>query len=379
MSYVKLPPAPIRQEYGTYAWIDWWNKVRDYSQNTFYVADSAFTGLSSKLNRDAADVLGGTITFNSLGAFKVGSVTWNGTSATGTGVMFTENGIVGANGGSIKFAIKSDGTATFGGQLTAAFGSFGAVSVASTMEVANTGAIYSTGKTSYSSTTAGFWLGYDSTAYKFNIGDGTKYLKWSGSSLLFAGDMETTGHVVAHGTSSAEGYTATIIAAPTFSGDAIVGVVVADIGVTGYSDSGIGGKFTGYSGGYGVFAQSAGVAVSARKIGSGTALEVMGPMTIDNSTLVTNLNADKVDGYHAGNSNGNVPVSNGTINTNLFAEFSSKLQATGNTFQFKNGRSTGSQTPTAIPNNKPGTTSGSVAWLTINIDGTDYYVPSWTA
>ncbi|WP_297429059.1 hypothetical protein [Clostridium sp.] len=36
--------------------------------------------------------------------------------------------------------------------------------------------------------------------------------------------------------------------------------------------------------------------------------------------LQTNLNADKIDGYDAGNLSGNIPVSNGTVNTNLNAD-----------------------------------------------------------
>lgn len=32
------------------------------------------------------------------------------------------------------------------------------------------------------------------------------------------------------------------------------------------------------------------------------------------------LDADKLDGYHAGNSSGNIPLSNGTVNTNLNAD-----------------------------------------------------------
>jgi hypothetical protein len=41
---------------------------------------------------------------------------------------------------------------------------------------------------------------------------------------------------------------------------------------------------------------------------------------ISNSMLNTSLNADQLDGYHAGNGSGNVPISNGTTNTNLVAE-----------------------------------------------------------
>ena len=44
------------------------------------------------------------------------------------------------------------------------------------------------------------------------------------------------------------------------------------------------------------------------------------PFNVSSSTLVTNLNADYLDGFHAGNSSGNIPLSNGTINTNLNAD-----------------------------------------------------------
>lgn len=37
-------------------------------------------------------------------------------------------------------------------------------------------------------------------------------------------------------------------------------------------------------------------------------------------TLQSGLNADRVDGYHAGNSSGQIPVSNGTVCTNLNAD-----------------------------------------------------------
>lgn len=35
---------------------------------------------------------------------------------------------------------------------------------------------------------------------------------------------------------------------------------------------------------------------------------------------ITGLNADKVDGYHAGNTSGSIPINNGTVNTNLNAD-----------------------------------------------------------
>lgn len=45
-----------------------------------------------------------------------------------------------------------------------------------------------------------------------------------------------------------------------------------------------------------------------------------GNIPVSNGTVNTNLNADKLDGYDAGNASGNVPVSNGTVSTNLNAD-----------------------------------------------------------
>jgi hypothetical protein len=42
-----------------------------------------------------------------------------------------------------------------------------------------------------------------------------------------------------------------------------------------------------------------GIGCSTHNVAGGTALHVGGNMTIDNSTLVVNLNADKLDGFHA--------------------------------------------------------------------------------
>jgi len=72
--------------------------------------------------------------------------------------------------------IKWDGTdLTITGGLTADY-----------VEVDTDGYVRTAGKTSYSDTDAGFWLGYDTTAYKFYIGDATDYIKWDGSNVLIS-------------------------------------------------------------------------------------------------------------------------------------------------------------------------------------------------
>jgi len=50
------------------------------------------------------------------------------------------------------------------------------------------------------------------------------------------------------------------------------------------------------------------------------------PFVVASATKVPNLNVDKVDGRHAGNFSGGVPVSNGTVNTNLNADMVDGMQ-----------------------------------------------------
>lgn len=53
------------------------------------------------------------------------------------------------------------------------------------------------GKTSYADTAAGYFLGYDSSAYKLKIGNSTKYITWDGSNLVVTGGAITTGSLIA--------------------------------------------------------------------------------------------------------------------------------------------------------------------------------------
>lgn len=54
------------------------------------------------------------------------------------------------------------------------------------------GKFYTTNKTTYADNDAGFFLGYDGTAHKLNIGDATNYIKWDGSALNVAGTIAMT-------------------------------------------------------------------------------------------------------------------------------------------------------------------------------------------
>jgi len=90
---------------------------------------------------------------------------------------------------SAEFSVSHAGalvatSATITGEINASSGS-----IAGPLIMGNAGSIYTTGKATYASTTAGFFLGYDS-GYQFNIGDANSYLKWSGAELLIKGDID---------------------------------------------------------------------------------------------------------------------------------------------------------------------------------------------
>jgi hypothetical protein len=429
MPITNLPPPPTGYEYGEYPWLDWWQKVRDYTLSTYTIANTASTGLASKLNKDAADVLNGTITFDTLGAFKVGTVTWDGTTATGTGVMFTQNGIVGASGGSPKFVLKSDGTATFAGTLSAATGSFGAVTADSSVQVSNTGYFSSANKTSYADTDAGFWMGYDTSAYKVNIGDSTKYIKWTGSNVEVSGDIDTNGlfRVTGSNTVPAIGDYSAIIepASETANGIYITskkfgitvrapamvsGASAFDANVTGSGTSGITIQ-TNSSSSKGISVKASGDGIeSVCTFGTGTAiiadwgpsgtwaLDIIGksrtnnqlvstlatgtaPFDVTSTTKVTNLNADRLDDYHAGNASGNIPVSNGTVNTNLVA---SSVNGTITTTTTCNSIQMNDvlcfNTATTSPGGTGFAVTTETGWIIIKtIGGSSVKIPYWSA
>ena len=57
------------------------------------------------------------------------------------------------------------------------------LNVTNNLILGTSGAIFSTNKTSFSDNDAGFFLGWDSSAHKLNIGDSTNFMKWDGSTL----------------------------------------------------------------------------------------------------------------------------------------------------------------------------------------------------
>lgn len=74
-------------------------------------------------------------------------------------------------------------------------------------------------KSSYSDNTSGLWTGFDGNLMRLNLGDGTNFLKWDGSSLSIAGSITATSGTIG-------GWT---IGSTSLTGG---GVVLSTIGVT---------------------------------------------------------------------------------------------------------------------------------------------------
>lgn len=223
------------------------------------------------------------------------------------------------------------------------------------------------GQTAYNTGT-GFFLGYSGAAYKFSIGDTTHKLTWDGSALGIVGDisgassLNITGNAIFGGSYVVGGVTYAVAA--NTSGVASGGVYGASesgggVGVRGVTAFGAGvyGTANG-SGGVGVkglSTASGGSGVVASGSGGATALDVFGAMTIDNTTLVSNLNADLLDGLHA-------------------VDF---VKSGGIAYQLFGTQTAGSGVATFDGTAKPGGNSTNI-WAKTVIAGVTLYFPVWT-
>lgn len=168
------------------------------------------------------------------------------------------------------------------------------------------------GQTAYDSGN-GFFLGYTGGAYKFSVGNssGNKFT-WDGSTLGIVGDISGTSNINISGTAKVKGaftsgsYNVALAVNESYS--AQTGIVAYTTGSTFSAIVGAGmatgasGVFGSSSGGTGVGGNatgSGGVGVSAVGVLGAKALSVTGLMEINNSTLVTNLNANFVGGKQA--------------------------------------------------------------------------------
>lgn len=140
------------------------------------------------------------------------------------------------------------------------------------LQISSGSNLHSSGK-AYGTATAGFFLGWDSSAYKFDIThDSTHYFRYDpGVGILFAGDIDTTGKIVGTASySTGLGYNAAIYGNASVSGSVgVIGNATTGIGVMGFSagNAGVYGSNTGIGaynnhGVYGISSgSSAGIAI----------------------------------------------------------------------------------------------------------------------
>ena len=166
----------------------------------------ATTGLATKLNAAAASTLTGTVTISTAGSILAGTTT--------NGSYHSPSGFFGVQGGVVKFSVPTSGDPTFAGQLSAAYGSFGAVTIAA-------GGSISSGQTAYN-TGIGWHLSFIGGVPKLSIGNPTgNRLTFDGTTMEYVGGVQlppfsvsiagTLGNTAANGASTYSGLkTATV-------------------------------------------------------------------------------------------------------------------------------------------------------------------------
>lgn len=237
-------------------------------------ASSALSQVANKLNKNASDILSGGITFSSAGGFKTGTISIDGSgNATGDGVAFTSKGIVGRTSSGTTFTLDATtGAATFKGDITGASGTF-------------------TGTVQSAASGNRVILNESSSSYiKVYDNSGGTIFSLLGVSGLYANSTISGASALA---------ALTVTNASGYSGSAIHGInygsghgILADAQSTGTTRNGV----LAYSAGTGSGASAVYAVSSSGSFG----MYCNGRFGISDSTLVTNLNAQYLNGYTSG-------------------------------------------------------------------------------
>lgn len=218
------------------------NTANSTANSANSTANSALSQVSSKLSASSSYILTGAVTVQDTGGIKAGSIAWNSTTGEvtgGSGVVLTEYGLIGAKGGVPTFTITSAGDATFKGDVITSGDVYGSGSVSGAVPIYLAGA---------------------SRAIDYSV-CGYAESNASNTGVIRAGVL---------------GYASAVTSSYNIGVVGIGSRIAKGIGVAGDGVQ------------YGGYFYSPNVA-----------LFVEGKMAITNSTLVSNLNADLLDGYHA--------------------------------------------------------------------------------
>jgi hypothetical protein len=161
----------------------------------------------------------------------------------------------------------------------------------------------------------------------------------------FDGDLNVTGTGNFKGSTSDSGSLTTILANILFTEANGIRAYAGSAGGNGVYGNATSSSGAGYGGFFRRQVGSSGAALHAETSTAAPALEVVGAMTINNTTQVSNLNADMVDGYHAAQLCNLVPTNSGTctvssnrINLFVVGTLNSTVQTrgTGNNVYLEN-------------------------------------------
>jgi hypothetical protein len=341
--------------------------------------------IASKLEAGTSYTLTGVVTPADTGALKVGGITWDSATGvltgTGSGIAITEYGIIGAKGGVAQFTIDTSGTATFAGTLSAATGSFGTVTATHKITLApgGYGKILAGTKTEYGDSNTGFYIGYPNelSVCKFDIGSSSAWMRWTGTEVDIKGGVNAT-YFTATGLAKFSGVDSSSYPFDTFTVRPTVYVEGTGIGVNPAHVR---------AGTYSRLAVDTGADMNIAVVGvADTNTNVThnfgGYFFADHGTGGSNVGVAGIAKRTSGVTGTIWGVWGGTNHLSGIGVYASNTA--GGTALICDGAFRINQTPvnngTAVPtlaNTKPGSNSAS-KWLSINLNGTVYYIPVWT-
>jgi hypothetical protein len=246
-------------------------------------AAAALATANNKLSKIGADNLQGPISLNTSDSILVGTTT--------DGVSIGNTGIIGRKASVTTFSVSNTGDAIFAGALSAATGTFsGSLSAATGSFAGSLSSATGTFSGSLSAATGTFSGSLSAATGTFAGSLSAATGSFTGN-ITGAANINITGSGIFGGSTSSGGNTYAVVANSAYG---------AQGGIISYSTNAFTGAMAGYASGaaFGGYFDSSGsqAALACSRSGSGPALQVNGPMTITNSTLVSNLNAQYLNG-----------------------------------------------------------------------------------
>jgi hypothetical protein len=186
-----------------------------------------------------------------------------------------------------------------------------AITTTNILQLSTNGKIYTAGKTSAASTTAGVFLGHDGGSnYDFAVGDGTKSIVWDGSAGTFVitnVNLATNGQVSATGTtSSAEGNACIVGASATSGVRGGVFIATDTSGAVGVSTSGPG-----------LYGKTAGTSTSAPGVLASSGSGGYALATETGSIIINSATSNMIIGTATNTGNNNLVIKEGVAGSRL--------------------------------------------------------------